>query len=312
MDYGTTVIQSRLQQDYITYVCVSTPRLDKLKRNLPLIMPYVDRAVIVIGVRNEEAEAFLQSYPNVQVVYRPWDDSFRAQYQAGLDVIEGGWMLWLDDDEVPSEEMLQSLRPLIQHSEHATKFDTVSFRCCDVWDGNVGNPSDYYREMLTAWNNKLRFEIDLHQSMVGKRAGARCDAIYYHHKDQEGAMRGACRDFFTAGVWADHKESFEYWFKETGQDPRCFPGGPLNSNFYPLRDGFYIDSWHEMKDILKRNHPEVKIYSDLDRLIRTEAVCQEFKDWAERHNEENDKRPHLHELHKFDKYIKHTADKTNV
>lgn len=312
MDYGTTVVNPRLQQNYITYVCVSTPSLTKLKRNLPLIMPYVDRALIITGFRDEEAEAFLISQPNVEVVYRPWDDSFKRQYQAGLDAINGGWMLWLDDDEVPSEEMLQSLRPIIQHSEYATKFDTVSFRCVDCWDGNIGQPSDYYREMLTSWNNQLRFEIDLHQSMVGKRIGVRSNCVYYHHKDQKGSMRGGCRDFFIAGVWADHKESFEYWYKETGQDPRCFPGGPLNANFYPLRDGFYIDTWYEMKDILQRNHPEIKIYADLDKLMRTGNICQEFKNWAERHSEQNDKRPHLHELHKFDQYIKAHGDSSNV
>jgi glycosyltransferase involved in cell wall biosynthesis len=312
MDYGTTVVNQRLQQDYLTYVCVSTPHLDKLKRNLPLIMPYVDRALIVIGFRDEEAEAYLQTIPNLEIVYRPWDDSFRAQYQAGLDAITGGWMLWLDDDEVPSEEMLQSLRPIIQQSEYASKFDTVAFRCVDCWDGNTGQPSDYYREMLTAWNNQLRFEIDLHQAMVGKRGGVRCNAVYYHHKTQSGSLRGSCRNFFAGGVWADHKESFEYWFKETGQDPRWHPGGPLNLTFYPLKDGFKIDSWHEMLDILQRNHPEVKKYHDLDPLLKSGQVCQEFKDWAEQHSEDNDKRPHLHEIHKFDQYLKLCAKEKQV
>jgi hypothetical protein len=302
-----------LQQGYITYVCISTPNLDKLKRNFELILPHVDRAVIVIGRRDAAAEEFLKSYDNVTAIFRPWDDSFRDQYQAGLSVIEGGWMLWLDDDEVPSLEMLKSLRPLIEQSKNATMFDTVAFRCCDAWDGKIGEPCDYYREMLMAWNNQMRFEIKLHQALLGKRRGVQCNAVYHHFKTQEGSMRGSCRNFFAAGVWSDAKESFEYWHGETGEDPRINQGTPLipqpQGQAYPLQDGFRIDSWHEMKDILAKNHPEVTYFHQLDPLICNGKVCREFVEWAERHSEENDKRPHLHELHKFDMYIKSARGK---
>ncbi len=213
MQYSTTVAQTTqtIQQNYITYVCVATPNLEKLRRNFDIILPHVDRVVIVVGRQDPEAEEFLKGFDQVAVVYRPWDDSFRDQYQAGLDAVNGGWMLWLDDDEVPSEEMLKSLRPVIEQSKDASVFDTVAFKCCDVWDGNVGEPSDYYREMLMAWNNQMRFEINLHQALIGKRRGVRCSALYYHYKDQLGSLRGACRDFFTAGVWADHMDIIEYW-----------------------------------------------------------------------------------------------------
>lgn len=300
-------------EDFITYVCVSTPNLEKLKRNLDLIAPFVDRSVIVIGKRDTEAESYLKSVPNLTLVYRPWDDSFRAQYQSGLDQIDKGWMLWLDDDEVPSKEMLSALRPIITESCGATKFDTVAFRCCDVWDGEVGQPGDYYREILTAWNPNLHFEIDLHQAMVGKMRGARAALVYYHYKNSGSGLRGSCRNFFIAGVWADGADSFPYWYEKTGQDPRFHPGGPLVPNSagcaFPLRDGFRIDAWHEMKDILKEHHPEVQNYADLDVLIRNNTVCKEFKDWAFRHNEVNDTRPHVGEMHAFDKYINSFAGK---
>lgn len=299
------------QRDYITYVCVSTPNRAKLERNFDVILPFVDRAVIVIGKKDVETEEFLSGFDNVTTVYRPWDDSFRDQYQAGLNAIGGGWMLWLDDDEVPGPEMLQSLRPIVQQSQKATLFDTVAFRCCDVSDGNMGEPSDYYREMFIAWNNQMRFEILLHQALVGKKRAVRCDAIYYHYKSSGGNLRGGCRDFFTAGVWADHKDSFEYWHEKTGQDPRVNRGTPFvpqpQGLAYPLQDGFRIDAWYEMKDILQRNHPEVKYYGELDGLIQSGEICQEFVDWAERHNAENDPRPHLHELYAFDEHIKYWA-----
>lgn len=297
-----------MSEDYLTYVCVSTPNLSKLKRHLELILPYVDRSVIVIGQREKEAESFLQGIENLVVVYRPWDDSFRAQYQAGLDAIHGGWMLWLDDDEVPSQEMLENLRGLVLGSYHSSKYDTVAFRCCDVWEGVIGEPGGYYRELLTAWSPNLRYEVDLHQSLQGKRVGIRSPYVYYHHKNQEGSLRGSCRNFFTSGAWADGEESFPYWYRLTGQDPRLEPGRPLCPNPsgipFPLREGFRIDAWYEMKDVLKKAHPEVKTFRDLDLLIKNGTICREFRNWAEKHNEKNDPRPHLGELHRFDTYLK--------
>ena len=102
-------------------------------------------------------------------------------------------------------------------------------------------------------------------------------------------------------------ESFEFWHKETGQDPRVNAGAPVVPQSqglpYPLKDGFRIDAWHEMKDILKRKHPEVEYYRDLHKRMCKGEVCGEFVEWAERHNKDNDKRPHLHELYAFDKIV---------
>jgi len=297
----------------ITYQCVTVPNLDKIKRNLPLILPFVDEAVIVIGRKNEEAVEYLKSFDKVKVVFRPWQDSFRDQYQVGLNEITGGWVLILDDDEVPSEGMLRSLRPLIEQSNNGENFDVVEFRAIDVRPSGEHHLTDYYRQMFYKWNPRLHYEIDLHQALVGLMRGARCAQTYFHIKSDDGALRGACRDFFVAGVWADHKESFEYWYHQTRQDPRFHAGGPLVPNpaglAYPLRDGFRIDAWHEMKEIVAKHYPDVKYYHDLDAIIKSGKICQEFKDWAERHNEQNDKRPHLHELYAFDRYIKECEEK---
>ncbi len=292
-------------EDYITYVCVSSPSLDKLKRHLDLIFAYVDRCVVVIGSRDEEAEKFLKSITDLTLVYRPWDDSFRAQYQAALDQISGGWMLWLDDNEVPSKILLDSLRGIVEASQGATRFDTVAFRSCDIRDGEEEEPSGYRREILTAWGPSLKFDINLHQAMVGKKRGVSSDLIYYNYSTEKSSIRGACRNFFIGGVWADGEESFAYWQDKTGQDPRLDPQGRAGSNgiAIPLLDGFKIDAWHAMKEIINRNHPQVLVFKDLDNLIKSGEICQEFKDWAEMHNQHNDQRPHIGELHSFYNYI---------
>lgn len=296
----------------LTYLCNTTPNFSKLERNLPLVLPYVDRAVICIGQRDEQAEAFCKSFDKVKLVYYPWDDSFAQAYQACLDhAPKEGWHLRMDDDEVPSLEMLQELPTLIAAAEDGRRADVFSFNCINVMDG-VENPSGYYREMFYKWSPGLHYEIDLHQSLVGLRGpcfqAPNPPCYYKHYKSESGMLRSACRDFFSAGVWGDSIEGFPYWFATTGQDPRLSPGGPLVPNkhgiAFPLKTGFLIDSWYEMGEILTRNHPEVYYYRDLDKLIREKRICQEFREWAERHNETNDTRPHLHELYCMDKYLK--------
>jgi glycosyltransferase involved in cell wall biosynthesis len=297
-----------LVKEPITYMSITVPNLDKLKRNLPIVLPHVDEAVIVIGRESPETLEYLSRFSQVRPVFRSWTDSFRAQYQAGLDQIKGGWVNIMDDDEIPSEDMLRSFPELIERSQNGRVFDVVEFQAIEVRQNGDYHRTDYYRQMFYRWNPNLRYEIELHQALVGLMRGARCQAPYYHVKKEGASLKGACRDFFIAGVWADHKESFEYWHKETGQDPRVNSSAPLvpqpQGLPYPLKDGFRIDTWYEMKDILARNHPEVQYYHDLDLLIRNGTVCREFVQWAERHNQENDKRPHLHELHAFDRYIK--------
>jgi len=289
-----------MNNNIITYVCVTTPNLEKMRRNLNVIMPFVDLATIVIGERNEEAEAYLKSWKEVTLVYREWDDSFKNQYQTALDNVNPWcWMLILDDDETPSEGMLQSLREAIKQSEGATNFDTVAFRCTDVHEGKVSSPSDYFREQLVAWNPDLHYEVNLHQALVGKKKAIRADANYYHNKSPAASLAGACRDYYIDGIWGDSEEGYHFY----SDTPKCATP-PTTHPAHPVTQGFRDEAWHQMKAILKRNHPEVELYRDLHRLIISSEICDEFRKWAEEHNESNDKRPHLHELYAFDKLIK--------
>lgn len=299
---------------HLTYMCITTPNLQKLKRNLPIVLPHVDSAVIVIGKKCDETVQYLKRFPQVKIIYNPWQDSFRDQYQVGLNHVPSvpGKDLWvniMDDDEVHSEGMLRSFRDLIEQSQRGERYDVASFRAVDVHEGKVGNPTDYYRQMLYRWNPRLHYQINLHQALVGLQRGIGCNEVYYHYKDQMGSLRGAFRDYWIAGVWSDHKESFEYWYKETGQDPRVNEGAPLvpqpQGLPYPLKDGFRIDSWYELRELVKKHHPEVEYFHDLDEVVKNNHLHSDILAWAVRHNEENDKRLHLHEQHAIYRYLKH-------
>jgi len=288
------------ENEKITYMCVTVPNLEKMKRNIPIITPYVDETIIVIGKKDLEAIAYFKSFPNVKVVYREWNDSFAQQYQVGLNEINGGWVLILDDDEVPSEGMLKILRMAIKESKDGSLFDVVSFPTVDIDEhGNLYN-APHSRELFYKWSPVLRYEIDLHQTLVGLVRQAKSTEVYYHYKDAgSSGLRGALRNYWIAGPWADGKESFEYWHKITGQDPRRQPGGPIVPNTegtaYPLRDGFKTDSWHQLRALMNEHHPEATCFREVLKVISEKRLHSSVVDWAKRNNKDNDPRPHLDE-----------------
>lgn len=294
----------------LTYLCNTVPNLPKLQKNLPLILPYVDAAVICIGERHPETEAFCKSFDKVKLVHFPWNDSFKDAYQVCLDhAPKEGWHLRLDDDEAPTPSFLSQLRSIVGNRLIQAGYGVISVRAHQILDDNVSG-STYEREIVYRYNPNLRYEVDLHQSLVGIE-GAKLEIAewgFSHIKSTREILAGACRDYFIAGVWADKADTFPFWYKLTGQDPRLDPNRTLEPSeqgiAFPLRTGFKNDAWIKMKLILAQHHPEVDLFRDLNNLIKSGQICQEFKDWAVKFNEENDTRPHLFEQHAFDKYLK--------
>lgn len=277
-----------MEEDHITYASVSVPRLHNLKRNLPKILPWVDRALIVIGVQDEEAISYLKSLgEKVSILYREWDGSFPDQYNVYLPYITGGWVLIQDDDELASDELLQTMRPLIGASGNGRHFDVVAFRCQMVGHGyeETHNRSDEeeppYREIFYRWNPTLHYEVEVHQSLVGLRGPQiKRQECYYHIKDDVDLLRNACRSYFVGGRWDD------------------------NEGKNPITSGVKEADWHVLHDLLKRNHPEVEKFPHLHKLMIDGTVCDEFRTWAEKYKD-NELRAggELKSFYKYQKYL---------
>lgn len=262
-------VSSEWPEDSITYVTITQDRLDNNRRNFPVIMPYVDRAVVVDGHSQDGTFEYLKSLGGkVTVVQREWDDSFANQYNEYLKHIKGGWVLICDDDELPSQEMLMSLREVVKQSQGGTKFDAVEFRANDVsykvgdWENRVDNgPCEYYRQMFYKWNPNLTYKVHLHQALIGLRGPvARVNAHYYHIKSTRDEQRNACRNYFISGEWPST----------------------------PVEEGIKTPEWHEMKEILAKNHPNVKLFSQLNGLLVSKEICPEFVQWAFQYRTHNE------------------------
>jgi len=249
--------------DTITYVSVTQDRINNVKRNLPVVLPYVDRAVIVDGFSKDGSYEYLKSLGSkVEVFQREWDDSFANQYNEYLKHVKGGWVLLCDDDEVPSAELLTSLREAVKQSEGGRNFGVMEFRANDIsykegdWANRVDNgPCEYYRQIFFKWNPNMRYDVDLHQALQGMTGPvARSKAHYYHIKSTRDEYRNACRNYFIAGEW---------------------PGGGRS-------DGIRTEEWHEMKRLLAEHHPEVSLFSHFNSLMVSEKLHPVLSEFIEK------------------------------
>src|SRR3990167_9365860 len=152
----------------ITYACVTQDRASWMRRNLQKILPFVDRAVIVDGGSKDDTVAVCQGFGSkVKVVHFPWCDDFAASYNAYIREITGGWVLILDDDEVPSYAMLNTLRDIA----NAGGGQGIAYECASVYEftdeENEWNipGNGHHREIFYPFNGSCHYEVRLHQKL---------------------------------------------------------------------------------------------------------------------------------------------------
>jgi hypothetical protein len=240
----------------IVFCCVSTPRLNRLQELVPIVLPYVDRAEIVTGREDEEVREYLSSLgPKVNTRFYPWRDNFADSWNHFLSYLnEGEWFLNLDDDEVPSKEMLETLRPLVEHSNDGRRFGGVQFRSHDVWEGIPNeSPSEYWRLVFMRYNRSLHFrgeeKTGIHQYPVNvwSPSIARMNEVYYHKKDGVDSYRNAARNAWICGIFHSADNNYQ---------PPCML---------------------ELKALVKDKHPEVSTWMDFDAVTRSGNLAGEIK-----------------------------------
>jgi glycosyltransferase involved in cell wall biosynthesis len=270
--------------DKITFVCVTQNRIENLKRNIPKVVDYVDRIVVVDGYSVDGSKEWLESYSEkIFVTQRQWDDSFANQYNEYLKYIGEGWVLLCDDDELPSEQLLKSLRDIIKNSDNGRTYSCVEFKCHPIEVDNKGTivgdngPVDYYRQIFYLYQPTMRYLVDLHQCLVGYKNGRtiRRQETYYHIKSDEDSYRNACRNWWIAGVWL------------TG-----------------ATEGYKPSEWHELRNLVLKVYPDVKVFSDFNAIMVKGNMDKEIKDYLYKVKDTPDEPPQrlMNELRAYWKY----------
>jgi glycosyltransferase involved in cell wall biosynthesis len=246
-----------MRNEKITLACVTKPHLDRLKNLIPRSLPYVDRVVIVLGERDKETESYLLSLgPKVEVYFYKWHDNFAASWNAYLSKITQGWVLLVDDDEIPSDLLLKSLDRYVEASNYGNHYCCVEFQCNPVSEGQDMGPVNYWRQILFRRVPGMQYQggtkTGCHQYLVGYQNNKfiRSDSVYYHIKSLKDEYRNASRNYFIYGIW-----------------------------LHGAQDGIQREEWFELKDTIDRCYPEVETFPDLDRKLIAGNVHQALKDW---------------------------------
>lgn len=255
---GGSTNRKENMSERITYVCVTQNRIKNIQRNIPKVINYVDRVVIVDGFSVDGTKEWLESYsPKIFVTQRQWDDSFANQYNEYLKYIEEGWVLLCDDDEIPSEDLLKSMREIIKNSDGGRIYSSVEFRCHAMEIDSAGKiildpgPCEYYRLIFYLYQPGMRYMVDLHQSLVGYKNSRmiRRKETYYHLKSDEDSYRNACRNWWIAGSWISG-----------------------------ATDGIRHPEWHDLKNVVTKAYPHVKVFNDINALMIKGNIDQSVKD----------------------------------
>ena len=80
-----------------------------IKYNLKKNAEKFGAVIVVDGNLTDEAREFYKQFPNVMAIDSPWEDSYIKQYEKfAHQLLEGEWCLYLDCDEIPSEELIEA------------------------------------------------------------------------------------------------------------------------------------------------------------------------------------------------------------
>lgn len=245
-----------MRNERLTFACMSTPRIDNLRKLLDKVLPYVDEVILVIGRLNKETVEWVKTLDKVTCIYRPWDDNFTKQWETYLKYVKNGWILICDDDEIPSDEMLKSLDDYINKSYQGNNYCCVQFQSQDVSDDWTSGPTGYYRQILFRKTPQMRYQggskTGCHQYLVGYQNNKhiKSEHVYFHNKSPSDGYRNAARNYFIYGLW---------------------PHGS--------KDGIQKEDWHEMKSIVKECYPNVKTFMQLNDLFITGNINLKLKIW---------------------------------
>jgi glycosyltransferase involved in cell wall biosynthesis len=265
-----------MRNEKLTYVTITQDRVENLQRNFPKVVDYVDRILVIDGGSVDGTVDFCKSFSKVELYHREWDDSFANQYNEYLKHVREGWIALFDDDEVTSPELCQNLDKLINESNYGANYSIVEFRAHPFSEDLDQGPCNYWRQMLFRWTPNLRYQIDLHQQIVGYQSSRciRTDLEYYHVKTLKSEYRAACRNWWTGGVW---------------------PSGPRT-------DGIKGQEWHELRKLTSIYHPEVVNFNHLARHMIQQTLHPALKKWIVYNFNKLENEPLFNELRAYKRY----------
>lgn len=180
-----------------------------IARSIENVMSTVDEVVILDGGSSDRTTQIAQSYPKVRLFSEPFDpvggDSFADQRNKCRDRAEGGWIVFIDADEVYPRYVLQAFPQLMANEEH----DAYAFIRKTFIDGvlmNVFN-LDY---QIRFFKRYCKYEGQYHEGVTGYSNLRFCNLEIMHYKTAAWQQKDNER------CWDMGQVPPEGWFKVNG------------------------------------------------------------------------------------------------
>jgi glycosyltransferase involved in cell wall biosynthesis len=173
------------------------PRLGQCLRS---IAPYVDE-MVVVDTGSEDRTREVAQERGARVFEFPWTDSFAEARNASLEQARGGWIFWMDADDVISAECGEKLRQLIRQCPEKNAAYQVMVRIPPGPREFSSSIVDHVK--LFPNRPDLRFEHRIHEQILAaiRRAGleVRFSDLFVTHehydRSEEGQAKKRHRDF---------------------------------------------------------------------------------------------------------------------
>ena len=208
-----------------------------LARCLDCAKKFADEIVVVDTGSTDKTAEIAKEYTE-KVYFFEWCDDFAAARNYSLDMAESELVMWLDADDVVTDENCEKIVKLKQNAN----FDMAFLKYAAAFEN--GRPTFvYFRERIFRRDRGFRFSGCVHEAVAPAGKVIYSDAVIEHRKEKTGDSTRNLRilqNRIIAGISLDERQKFYY-----GRE--LYYNGMYLESAAVLEDFLSGDGWVENK-----------------------------------------------------------------
>lgn len=186
-------------------VCLIVKNEEKvLSRCLECVKKFADE-IVVADTGSSDATVKIAKKFTDKVYFFDWRDDFSAARNFAFSKAESDYVMWLDADDIISDENCRKIKEIMQNPE----FDMAFLQYVSDTDGS---PFIYYRERILRRSKNYRFSGFLHEAVVPSGVIEYFDIPIIHKKEESDGLRNLkiYQKKISEGVVLDARATFYY------------------------------------------------------------------------------------------------------